>query len=169
MLHVCVQTCVCVSLSVCLWNIEHVRWRCCCSRLSCYLQLRVYRPPQVGRGYPMLTCLIVCLSQGPPVSVCVTAVQRRTRATVYTHMHAHTDAHRGRSIKTRRRSHRVSVRDCWARAVSVCPIKMCLYQGAYFKSACCFQHDESSAHIMHAHTDTHRYRKLQHHTTRPWH
>ncbi|TNN80734.1 hypothetical protein EYF80_008968 [Liparis tanakae] len=31
------------------------------------LELRVYRPPQAGRGYPMLTCLIVCLSQGPPM------------------------------------------------------------------------------------------------------
>ncbi len=93
---VSVQVCVCVSLSVCLWNREHVRWRCCCSRLSCYLQLCVYRPPQAGRGYPMLTCLIVCLSQGPSVSVCVFPLSWEGQGRQHTHTHARTqDAHKG--------------------------------------------------------------------------
>ena len=86
-IQVCVCVCVCVSLSICLWNREHVRRRCCCSRLSCYLQLRVYRPPQADRGYPMLTCLIVCLSQGPLVSVCVFLLRWEGQGRQHTQAH----------------------------------------------------------------------------------
>lgn len=146
-----VQVWVCVSLSVCLWNREHVRLRCCCSRLSCYLQLRVYRPPQAGWGYPTLTCLIVCLSQRPPVSVSVFPLrwggQGRQHPHTHTSMHARKLHMRGKSIKTWTKPHSVSVRYCQAHVVSVCPIKMCLYQGASLKSVCCFECAETSANI----------------------
>lgn len=150
---VCLCVCGCVSLSVCLWNREHVRRRCCCSRLSCYLQQRVYRPPQAGRGYPMLTCLIVCLSQGPLVGVCVCvpAAQRRTRAMTDTDTHVHTqqihirgrDKIQKKKKKQKNNTHGVSVRYCQAHLVSVCPIKE-----ASLKSACCFECAET-VHTSH--------------------
>lgn len=99
----------------------------------------------------MLTCLIVCLSQGPLVSVCVCvpAALRRTRATTYTHtyMHSYKIHTMGKSIKTWTKPHSVSVRYCRAHVVSVCPIKTCSYQGGSLKSSCCFVCAETSAHI----------------------
>lgn len=134
---------VCVSLSVCLWNREHVRWRCCCSRLSCYLQLRVYRPPQAGHGYPTLTCLIVCLSQGPPVSECACSHCVEEDTCTY----AHSQARHKKWVHHDMEKTTVSQSDTVKHAISVCPIKMWLYQRASLKSAYCFKAAETSAQI----------------------
>lgn len=134
---------VCVSLSVCLWNREHVRWRCCCSRLSCYLQLRVYRPPQADHGYPTLTCLIVCLSQGPPVSECACSHCVEEDTCTY----AHSQARHKKWVHHDMEKTTVSQSDTVKHAISVCPIKMWLYQRASLKSAYCFKAAETSAHI----------------------
>lgn len=97
----------------------------------------------------MLTCLIVCLSQGPLVGgcVCVPAVQRRTRATTDTDTYGHAQQihTRGRekNLKKKKTTHGVSVRYCQAHLVSVCPIKE-----ASLNSACCFERAET-VHTSH--------------------
>lgn len=126
-----------VSAWICPRNGEQVRRRCCCSRLSCYLQQRVYRPPQAGPRYPTLTCLIVCLSQGPLVCVrvCVSPPRREGQGRQHTQIHT-------RGGGGGQKSRYCDVRYCQARVVSVCPIK-----GASLKCACCFECAETSAHI----------------------
>lgn len=95
----------------------------------------------------MLTCLIVCLSQGPLVSVCVCVcsccAEKDKGDNRHRHTHARTgDTHKGQGEKKQQHTHGVSVRYCEAHVVSVCPIK-----GASLKSACCFECAETSAHI----------------------
>lgn len=141
-LGVCVCMCVCPSVSACeteSMSVGGVAVLACPATSSCASTA----PPQAGHGYPTLTCLIVCLSQGPPVSECACSHCVEEDTCTY----AHSQARHKKWVHHDMEKTTVSQSDTVKHAISVCPIKMWLYQRASLKSAYCFKAAETSAQI----------------------